>query len=208
MTTNTRDEILAIERRLWTNDAEFYAATLLPDAILAFAETGPIGRDVAVAAIEREQAEGQQWAEVEFSGVRWLTLTDEVIALTYRVVARSAHETSSNTALASSAYVKRDGAWRLAFHQQTPLASELPVRHPAGGGSVASIRAASAGALAIGAVALGATAVGALAIGRLAVGAMTLRRARVRALTVDQLTIRRLRVGELDGPDVRDAPAR
>lgn len=121
MTSATRDELLAIERRLWTNDARFYRAALLPEAILVFAETGVIGRDVAVAEIERENAEGRRWAEVEFSDVRRLMPADEVTLLTYRVAARWAQETSSVTALASSLYVRRDGAWKLAFHQQTQL---------------------------------------------------------------------------------------
>jgi hypothetical protein len=38
-----------------------------------------------------------------------------------KVAARWEHEEFKNSALASSVYVKRDGLWKLAFHQQTPL---------------------------------------------------------------------------------------
>jgi hypothetical protein len=62
-------------------------------------------------------------AEVDFKEVRTVQLTEDVALLTYRVTARWEHKESEYPALASSIYVKRDGAWRLAFHQQSPLGS-------------------------------------------------------------------------------------
>ena len=53
-----QDQLLAIERRLWTNDAPFYEANLTDEALLVFSETGVITRDAAVAAIRKENAEG------------------------------------------------------------------------------------------------------------------------------------------------------
>jgi hypothetical protein len=53
-----QDRLLAIERRLWTNNAPFYEANLIDEALLVFAETGVITRDVAVAEIRKENAEG------------------------------------------------------------------------------------------------------------------------------------------------------
>jgi hypothetical protein len=46
---------------------------------------------------------------------------DDATLLTYRVAGRWAHEEEKRLALASNVYVKRDGAWKLACHQQTPL---------------------------------------------------------------------------------------
>ena len=114
-------QLIDIERKLWTNDAAFYKKSLIEDALLVFAETGVIGRGTAVDAILTENAEGRRWAEVEFDEVRSLRLADEVALLTYRVAARWEHEQAKNSALASSVYVKRGGAWKLAFHQQTQL---------------------------------------------------------------------------------------
>ena len=51
-----QNQLLAIERTLWTNDAAFYEAHLTEDALLVFAETGAITRNVAVAAIRKETA--------------------------------------------------------------------------------------------------------------------------------------------------------
>jgi hypothetical protein len=115
-----QDQLLAIERRLWTNDAAFYETHLTDDARLIFAETGAITRDVAVSAIRKENAEGRRWEHVEFTDVRCVGIAPDAALLTYRVSARWAHEASGSSALASSLYVRRDGAWKLVFHQQTP----------------------------------------------------------------------------------------
>lgn len=49
-------ELISIERTLWTNDAAIYEATYLPDAVLIFPVVGKIGRASAVAAIREENA--------------------------------------------------------------------------------------------------------------------------------------------------------
>jgi hypothetical protein len=118
------EQLTAIERRLWTNDAAFYRTHFVEEALLVFPETGAITRDVAVDAILAENAEGRRWAEVEFSNIRTLRLTSDAHVLTYRVAARWAHEASKIFALATSLYVERHGAWKVAFHQQTPISAD------------------------------------------------------------------------------------
>jgi hypothetical protein len=115
------DHLLDIERKLWTNDAVFYKDHLTEDCLLVFPETGVISRDIAVEAIRKENEEGRRWAEVDFEEVGSLLLADDVALLTYRAIARWEHEKSAITSLACSLYVKRSGAWKLAFHQQTPV---------------------------------------------------------------------------------------
>ena len=114
----------AIERELWTNDPVVYSASLVPEALLAFAETGVIGRDTAVAAIRAENAEGRRWAEVEFEDGRLLKLTPGAVLLSYRARARWSHTATPITVLCGSVYVERDGAWRLAYHQQSEVPAE------------------------------------------------------------------------------------
>ncbi len=116
-----QEHLLRTERELWTNNAVLYQDTLVPEALLVFPETGVITRDAAVEAIRQENAEGRRWAEVHMQQVRTLVLSDEAVLITYRVAARWEHEQAQIEALASSAYVRRDGGWKLAFHQQTPL---------------------------------------------------------------------------------------
>jgi hypothetical protein len=114
-------QLIDIERKLWSNDAIFYKDNLIAESLLVFPETGVITRDVAVDAIVAENAEGRRWAEVQFDEVHSVQLAENVTLLTYRVDARWEHEESKRLALASSVYIKRDGVWKLAFHQQTPL---------------------------------------------------------------------------------------
>ena len=117
-----QEQLLRTERELWTNNAVLYRDTLVPEALLVFPETGVITRDTAVEAIRQENAEGRRWAEVHMQQVRTLTLSDDAVLLTYRVAARWDHEQATIAALASSVYLRRGGKWKLAFHQQTPLA--------------------------------------------------------------------------------------
>lgn len=117
------EELLAIERGLWTNDPELYRASLLPDAMLVFPETGPIGRDFAVEAIRAEVAENRKWAEVRFEDVSARELTSDVSVLVYKAFARWNHEERGSWSLASSVYVRSNGTWKLAHHQQGPVPS-------------------------------------------------------------------------------------
>jgi hypothetical protein len=114
--------LLEIEKQLWKNDAELYEHHLIEEALLVFPETGVITRSTAVKAIKTENAEGRRWAEVQFASVQSVQVAADVAVLTYRVTARWEHEGFKNTALASSVYVRREGSWKLAFHQQTPVA--------------------------------------------------------------------------------------
>jgi hypothetical protein len=113
--------LVNIEKKLWTNDAVVYRNNLTEDCLLVFSETGVITRDIAVDAIRKENEEGRRWAEVKFDELRSRRVSDDVALLNYRVTARWEFEKSRITALASSLYVRRDGAWKLAFHQQTAL---------------------------------------------------------------------------------------
>jgi hypothetical protein len=115
------NELVEIERRLWTNDAAIYEDSLVEDAVLVFAETGPISRDFAVEAIRGENEEGRRWAEVDFEDVRVSKLTADAQLLLYRFNARWEQEEKWVKGLASSVYVDRGNGWKLAFHQQTPL---------------------------------------------------------------------------------------
>src|SRR5262245_41414816 len=115
-----QDQLPAVERRLWSNDAAFYDANLIDEALLVFAEIGVITRDVAVAEIRKENADGRRWEHVELNNIRCLRMAADVALMTYQVSARWAHEISTGSALATSVYVRRVGEWKLAFHQQTP----------------------------------------------------------------------------------------
>ena len=118
---NGQDDPLAgIERKLWSNDPEFYRATYLPDAILVFDQIGRISRDEAVQAIYEENASGRHWAEVKFDDLSLSRPVGGVALLSYKATARWNHEQVPSSAFCSTLYVRKEGGWRIALHQQTP----------------------------------------------------------------------------------------
>jgi ketosteroid isomerase-like protein len=200
-----RDELVTIERTLWTTNREIYDAHLEDDAVLVFPETGVMHRAAALAGIEQENLAGRRWVDVAFADVEAVAVTPDVALLTYRADARSEHESAIRSVLATSLYVRRDRGWMLAFHQQSypegvKALAALPSlprdtgRHRFG--------AVAGRAAALGACAIGATALGAVAIGRLAVGAFAARRGRIRRLTIDHLNVGNLRVDSVFGDRV------
>lgn len=115
-----KDELVGIERKLWSNDPGFYEAAYLPDATLVFDQIGKISRGEAVKAIREENAGGRYWAEVEFDDVALSRLAAGVVLLTYAASARWNHEQASSNTLCSTIYVRKESEWRVALHQQTP----------------------------------------------------------------------------------------
>ena len=117
------EELLKIERLLWKNDPGLYRESYTEDALITFAETGVIDVGFAVEAIRQEKATGRRWAEVAFDDVRTLRVTDDVTLLLYKATARWAHEATPIRALCTTVYVRRDGQWKAAHHQQSQLSS-------------------------------------------------------------------------------------
>ena len=192
-----QEELVTIERTLWTNNRDIYAARLEDEAVLVFPETGAMHKGSALAGIEQENLAGRRWADVAFADVQARAVTPDVALLTYRADARWEHESMMTSVLATSLYVKRDRGWMLAFHQQShPEGVKAPTALPslAPDRSRHRFRAVAGSAAAIGACALGATAFGAVAIGRLAVGAFAARRGHIRTLTIDRLNVGHLLV--------------
>jgi hypothetical protein len=117
----TEGELAALEREGWdalstTGDTArtFYERVL--DAQPLMLLPGGMVLDDRSAMVE--SMSGRPWTRYTLEDVRCTQPTSDTGLVTYGVVAeRDAQEYS---ALISSLYVRRDGGWRLAFHQQTP----------------------------------------------------------------------------------------
>ena len=116
---NRDQELTQIERTLWTNDAEIYGRTFLPDAVIIFPEIGRIDLEFALKALRAENAAGRRWADVAFSDVGALAVTPDVALLHYAASARWNDKKEAEKVRCATLYVKRDYVWRVAFHQQT-----------------------------------------------------------------------------------------
>jgi hypothetical protein len=110
-------QLLQLEERFWKGDADFYRQHLTDDSLMVFAEpVGILTKDQTIQAV----AAGPRWAEVEFREARVVRLTDRVAIVIYKARARQEGGDSVYSPLVSSAYVNRQGSWKLAVHQQTP----------------------------------------------------------------------------------------
>jgi hypothetical protein len=115
----TTDELLEVERKMWTNEVDVYATTFLPDALLIFAETGKIDLPTALDALRNESKNDRRWAEVSLDDARIISLGVDAAVLTYVATARWNYEEKPGKWLCSTVYLRRSEGWRIALHQQT-----------------------------------------------------------------------------------------
>ena len=114
-----KDDLLAIEQRLWTGGGEEYRRHLDDECAIAFTEmAGVFSREQVAGTVEGPD----RWRDVEMSLQGLVRPTNDVAVLTYRASAVRGNE-ERYSALVSSGYVRRDGEWRMMFHQQTPLSA-------------------------------------------------------------------------------------
>jgi hypothetical protein len=117
------ERLLQLEREGWealstSGEAagRFYAENLAAD-VLMLLPGGMVldDRDRVV-----ESMAGSPWSSFELSDERVLELGEGSAVVAYRATARREGD-EPYTALFNSTYVREDGAWRLAVHQQTPI---------------------------------------------------------------------------------------
>ena len=96
-----------------------YERNLIDDALLVFSETGVLDKNACVQTVNGRpgDASGASW---RIKDARLVTLAPDAAVLSYRAEAtRPGGESAS--ILVASAYSRQDGAWKLAFHQQTVI---------------------------------------------------------------------------------------
>jgi hypothetical protein len=115
----TLEDLVAVERKLWDaagGDDAGYAALLADGALHVFPGVGVLDRDAVLRAV----AAATPWESYTIDDPRLVDLGDGAAALVYRTRAQRAGA-SAYIAAMTSVYVRRDGSWFLAAHQQTPL---------------------------------------------------------------------------------------
>ncbi len=116
---NLEETLIEAERDGWSAlttpaGGAYYREHLADDALMAFA-FGVLDREQAIEAMQS----APPWAEFEMRDPRVVALTEDSGVVVYSVVAHRSSE-PSYSAVISSTFVRRDGGWKLAFHQQTP----------------------------------------------------------------------------------------
>jgi hypothetical protein len=111
--------LVELEREGWEalssgRGGEYYREHLADNALMAFT-FGVMTRDEAIAAMEA----APPWGSFELKDPRVVELTEDSGVVVYAVEARREGQ-EPYSAVVSSTFVRQDGAWKLAFHQQTP----------------------------------------------------------------------------------------
>lgn len=111
------NELLALERKFWTEGADFYRENLDDQCLVVFTEIAGLKTREEIASMIGAQPRYQEVA-IDVKAAHRLDRSTAILA--YQANARMA-DGSRYRALVSSLYVERVGGWKMAFHQQTPL---------------------------------------------------------------------------------------
>jgi hypothetical protein len=112
-----QQQLLALELGFWTQGEPHYAEHLAANAVMALPlPAGLLPRPRVLQSI----IGAARWQSVEPADVTLTELGPQTQCLSYVVQARRADTGQAYRALIGSIYVHEAGAWKLAFHQQTP----------------------------------------------------------------------------------------
>jgi len=119
---NLLKTLVSLEEQGWQalsqgTGADFYRRNLADHALMVF----PFGVLAREQSIETMKA-APPWASFRIEDPRVVGLTDDSAILTYRATAQRAGQ-EPYSALLTTVFVKQDGTWRTAFHQQTPVSA-------------------------------------------------------------------------------------
>jgi len=116
------EELITLERAGWEalstdgpTAASFYDDVLADDVLVLL--PGGMVIDDREAMVKSMQ--GDPWDAYDLQDERVMPFGDAAAVVAYRAVARRAGQ--EYAALCNSTYVRQDGTWKLALHQQTPL---------------------------------------------------------------------------------------
>ncbi len=113
-----QEELAKIERGFWVhgNDPDYYRNNMV-DSGLAVLEPGVMSRSQAI----DMTSISKPWADVEMSDLRVMTLCADCVALIYTADGHRPDNQEAYRARVVSTYLRRDGRWQLALHQQTMI---------------------------------------------------------------------------------------
>jgi hypothetical protein len=112
------EQLTTLEQAGWealrtSTGAEFYGRLMTADGLMVLADGSVLDRDQVVASLD----EAPPWTAYSLSEIRCLDLADDTAALVYH--ADASRPGFDFTAVMTSCYVRRNGNWSLALHQQT-----------------------------------------------------------------------------------------
>jgi hypothetical protein len=120
-----KDDLLALEHQGWMSlcdgtGADFYGRTMTEDAVMVLAHGFVLDRDAVAASLN----DAPPWQRYEISDERLVEIDDDTAILVYTGRASRGDDEPQFRALMSSVYTRREGRWRLALYQQTPVPTD------------------------------------------------------------------------------------
>ena len=112
--------LIALEEQAWQalsqgTGADFYQQNLAPDAVMVF-PFGVMTREQTIASLQT----AVPWSRYQLEEPHVLPLGEDSAILSYRATAQRTGE-PPYVAYMTTVFVKHDGSWQTAFHQQTPV---------------------------------------------------------------------------------------
>lgn len=103
------------ERRLWLEGVSAYEELMTAECVMAFGPMGVMDRDAILGALR----DAPRWAEVDMTEKTQAVQAENVVVIAYRARANRPGA-EPYEAICTSTYVRVDGHWLIAQHQQTP----------------------------------------------------------------------------------------
>ncbi|MBB0991423.1 nuclear transport factor 2 family protein [Dietzia sp. SLG510A3-30A2] len=114
-------ELLELEHRGWSSlcdgtGADFYGRRMTADAVMVLAHGLALDREAVIASLN----EAPPWQSYDISDERLIEVDENTAALVYTGRTSRGDEDHFH-ALMSTVYTRREGQWRIALYQQTPV---------------------------------------------------------------------------------------
>ena len=110
-------DLLKLEKGFWTEGGDYYREHVDEECLVAFSEMAGVHTNEEIAGMNPGAG---NWKNVQLDEKGCVQLSDDSVVLTYEIHAQR-KTGEPYKALVSTGYVKRDGEWKMAFHQQTPM---------------------------------------------------------------------------------------
>ena len=113
------EDLLALERGFWAaaGHPEYYEQQFATDGLVIFAFQGGIMDRSAVLTTTQSSP---PWQRYDIGNPRLVQLANDAVALVYLATAQRDGQEEYRANIAS-VYARRDGAWKLVLHQQSPI---------------------------------------------------------------------------------------
>jgi hypothetical protein len=116
------DELRDLEHQGWrslcnSTGADFYGRVMTSDGLMLLARGQVFTRQDVIDSLNQ----APPWRSYDISDERLIPLGEEQAIFVYTGRAYREPENPDFTAVMSSTYIRREGAWRLALYQQTPV---------------------------------------------------------------------------------------